>query len=121
MCGCRRRRTPLTRHIAELAVKGGLRAEVDPFWKTNITRNLVRAVARGRCEELSRRRAAGAVGDRGAAMRPIAEYLVPRQKLGVFAQLALQEMDRMGRRQPRETCARRWRARPTRPRTAWGR
>jgi hypothetical protein len=30
------------------------------------------------------------------AMRPIAEFLVPRQKLGVFAQLALQEMQKMG-------------------------
>jgi hypothetical protein len=33
----------LTRNIADLAVKGGLRAGVDPFWKTEITRNLVRA------------------------------------------------------------------------------
>jgi hypothetical protein len=29
-------------------------------------------------------------------MRPISEFLVPRQKLGVFAQLALQEMNQMG-------------------------
>ena len=84
------------RQIADLAVKGGLRAEMDPFWKTRITRNLVRAVNEGGLANYAKAGLGLPFAAVEQAMRPIAEYLVPRQKLGVFAQLARQEMDRMG-------------------------
>lgn len=86
----------LTRAIAELAVQGGLRAETDPFWKTNVTRNLVRAFHEGGVKGYANAgwRIPFALVEQ--SMRPIAEYLVPRQKLGVFAQLALQEMQKVG-------------------------
>lgn len=88
--------TDVVRNIAELAVKGGLRATVDPFWKTEVTRNLVRAFHEGGVQGYAKAglRVPFAIVEQ--AMRPIAEFLVPRQKLGVFAQLALQEMHRMG-------------------------
>jgi hypothetical protein len=82
--------------VAKLAVKGGLRATTDPFWQTQITRNMVRAFHSGTVGGYAGTlmRAPFAIVEQ--AMRPIAEYLVPRQKLGVFAQLAFQEMDRLG-------------------------
>jgi hypothetical protein len=86
----------LTKQIAELAVRGGLRAEIDPFWKTNITRNLVRAWNEGGVKNYAKAGLQVPLALVEQSMRPIAEYLVPRQKLGVFAQLALQELDRMG-------------------------
>jgi hypothetical protein len=86
----------LTRQIAELAVKGGLRAETDPFWKTQITRNLVRTWNEGGLANYAKAGLQVPFAAVEQSMRPIAEYLVPRQKLGVFAQLALQEMDKVG-------------------------
>lgn len=88
--------TDVVRNIAELAVQGGLRATVDPFWKTEVTRNLVRVFHEGGVQGYAKAglRVPFAIVEQ--AMRPIAEFLVPRQKLGVFAQLALQEMHKMG-------------------------
>lgn len=86
--------TPENQKIADLAVKGGLRATVDPFWQTHVTRNLMRSVREGGL-------AWGKVPLQAPfalveqAMRPIAEYLVPRQKLGVFALMAKREMERL--------------------------
>ncbi len=79
---------------AALAVKGGLRATIDPFWQTHMTRNLMRSIREGGLAwAKTPLQAPLALVEQ--AMRPIAEYLVPRQKLGVFAQLAKSEMDRM--------------------------
>lgn len=86
----------MVKNIAELAVKGGLRADLDPFWKTHITRNLVRAFNEGGVKNYAKAGMQLPFALVEQAMRPIAEYLVPRQKLGVFAQLALQEMNRIG-------------------------
>ena len=82
-------------NYAKLAVQSGLRATVDPFWKNQIARNMLRAWHKG-----------GVSGYTGTVpglpfaiseqlMRPILETLVPRQKLGVFAGLAREAMDRM--------------------------
>jgi hypothetical protein len=79
---------------AALAVKGGLRATVDPFWQTHMTRNLVRAVHEGGLA-WAKTPLYAPLALVEQAMRPIAEYLVPRQKLGVFALLAKSEMDRL--------------------------
>jgi hypothetical protein len=84
------------RQVAELAVKGGLRAEMDPMWKTNITRSLMRAIHEGGAANYAKAGLKLPWALVEQSMRPIAEYLVPRQKLGVFAQLAKAEMDRLG-------------------------
>jgi hypothetical protein len=54
-------------------------------------------------------------------MRPILEYLVPRQKLGVFAGMAQHTWNGSARTPISTRCAMPWRARPIRPRTGWGR
>lgn len=82
--------------IAKLAVKGGLRATVDPFWQTTFTRNMVRAFHEGGAANVGKAAARLPFAMVEQSMRPISEFLVPRQKLGVFAQLAHKEMDRMG-------------------------
>jgi hypothetical protein len=92
----------LTRQVAELAVKGGLRGTTDPFWKTQITRSLVRAWHEGGVLNYGQAALQLPLALVEQAMRPIAEYLVPRQKLGVFTQLALQEMARTGWNAPPE-------------------
>jgi hypothetical protein len=79
---------------AALAVKGGLRATIDPFWQTHMTRNLVRAVHEGGLA-WAKTPLYAPLALVEQMMRPISEYLVPRQKLGVFALLARSEMDRL--------------------------
>jgi hypothetical protein len=83
------------RATADLAVKAGLRATIDPFWQTTMTRNLVRAVHAGGTAWLKTPLYAPfALIEQ--SMRPLIEFLVPRQKLGAFARLAQSEMERVG-------------------------
>lgn len=81
---------------AKLAVQAGLRATTDPFWKTQITRNMVRAWNEGGVKGYAGTvlRLPFAISEQ--LMRPIMEALVPRQKLGVFAGMAREAMDRLG-------------------------
>ena len=84
----------LEQQVAALAVKGGLRATTDPFWQTHMTRNLVRAVHEGGLA-WAKTPLYAPMALVEQLMRPISEYLVPRQKLGVFALLAKSELDRL--------------------------
>jgi len=87
---------PQIKAIAELAVKAGLRATVDPFWKTQFTRNFVRAWHQTGIEakiDVAKNLPLAVVEQ---TIRPIAEYIVPRQKLGVFATLAESEIRHIG-------------------------
>ena len=87
--------SPAAHDYAALAVKAGLRATVDPFWQTHFTRNLTRSIHEGGLAwAKTPLQAPLALVEQ--LMRPIAEYLVPRQKLGVFAQIARAEMERVG-------------------------
>ena len=93
------------RGLADLALKAGLRATIDPFWKTEFTRNFRKALAGVRMNLAS-----GTIPKGEAlrvitnlipmiieqSMRPIAEILVPRQKLGVFAEMMHAELQRLG-------------------------
>jgi hypothetical protein len=83
-------------NYAKLAVQSGLRATVDPFWKTQITRNMTRAWHEGGVRGYAGTvlRLPFAISEQ--LMRPILETLVPRQKLGVFAGMAREAMDRLG-------------------------
>jgi hypothetical protein len=82
--------------ISKLAVKAGLRAGVDPFWRTQITRNMMRAWHEGGVKGYAGTILRLPFAASEQMMRPILEYLVPRQKLGVFAGMAQQHMDRLG-------------------------
>ena len=102
---------PVTHDYAALAVKAGLRATLDPFWKTHFSRGLVRALGQVRnawegagsreqgvlraawAAKMLPLRAAAAFAEQ--AMRPIAEFLVPNQKLGVFSLLAKSELEKL--------------------------
>ena len=100
-----RKADPAMRILAQMAVRGGMRATIDPFYKTAFTKNFRRAIA-GMKMNLQSGRIPMTEGvhvilnllpmliEQG--MRPIAEYVVPRQKLGVFAQLAELEISRLG-------------------------
>lgn len=81
---------------AKLAVQSGLRATTDPFWKTQVTRNMIRAWHEGGVRGYAGTilRLPFAISEQ--LMRPILETLVPRQKLGVFAGMAEEAMNRLG-------------------------
>lgn len=91
--------------MADLALKGGLRATIDPFWKTEFTRNFRKALAGVRMNlsagKIPKGEALSVISNLlpmviEQAMRPISEFVVPRQKLGVFAELMHAEMQRLG-------------------------
>ena len=83
-------------HIGELvdaAVEAGGRAHMDSFYETQITKNMMKAF-RAHQWFLGGIRVPFAAIEQAA--RPIMEYLVPRQKMGVFADLAQYELERLG-------------------------
>lgn len=88
--------------MAKLAVTGGLRATVDPFYKTEFTRKFVRALSEERkqwamFESADVRLISSApFAALEQTLRPILEYIVPRQKLGVFADMARLALDKLG-------------------------
>jgi len=75
---------------------GGGRIGQDKFWQTEFTRRMVRAFHQGTATGM----ATGVLNAPFALveqmMRPIMEYVVPRQKLGVFADLAKRELLALG-------------------------
>jgi hypothetical protein len=88
--------TPQMQLIAQLAEHAGLRATVDPFWKTQITRNMIRAWHEGGVKGYAGTILRLPFAASEQMMRPILEYLVPRQKLGVFAGMAQAHLERLG-------------------------
>jgi len=75
---------------------GGGRIGQDKFWQTEFTRRMLRAFHQGTATGL----ATGALNAPLALveqmMRPIMEYVVPRQKLGVFADMAKRDLLALG-------------------------
>jgi hypothetical protein len=79
-------------HALEL---GGGRVGNDRMWQTEFTRRMVRAWHEGGLQWATLPiRVPLAAWEQ--TMRPILEYVVPRQKLGVFADMARRELDRLG-------------------------
>ena len=75
---------------------GGGRIGQDKFWQTEFTRRMVRAFHSG---SLSGYATAGANAPFAIVeqmMRPVMEIVVPRQKLGVFAEMAKRELLNLG-------------------------
>ena len=98
-------------HPLELMVRaleaGGGRVGQDAFWETQFTRRMMRGIAATRQQLSSGQWLGGSLSGTGAlmqapfalleqTMRPILSYVVPRQKLGVFALMASRELARLG-------------------------
>lgn len=81
---------------------GGGRVGQDAFWKTNFTARMKRAFyeTRNNSALLEMPDIKAALNAPFAlveqAMRPIMDYVVPRQKLGVFADMARRELEQLG-------------------------
>lgn len=84
---------PVNQAIANLVVEGGGRFKQDDFYQTRMTEKMFQAFKRGNILGGVLRAPFAAVE---TAARPIMNYIVPRQKLGVFADLAKHEIARMG-------------------------
>lgn len=92
--------------VGALEAAGG-RIGQDVFWQTQFTRRMTRAFYEAR-QQLKDGQMGAAMSPAGRAvvnapfvlieqsLRPILEYVVPRQKLGVFADMASRELARLG-------------------------
>lgn len=99
---------PLTNTIADLMASGGGRAKMDKFYATGAKESMMKALKEGKI-------ATGAlkipyyIVEQMA--KPIMEYIVPRQKMGVFMDLMKMEMERnphMSHEQMRGVAQRAW-------------
>ncbi len=79
--------------LVDALVQAGGRARMDSFYETQLTKRMMQAWRAGNLLGAGLR-APFALFEQSA--RPLMEYLVPRQKLGVFANLAQYELDRLG-------------------------
>jgi|GEM_PF-5211111 len=81
--------------IVDALQKGGARAKMDEFYRTNVTKQMKQAFGEGTIKGF----AGGLVRTPFAAIeqaaRPVMEYVVPRQKLGVAAELLRKELAKL--------------------------
>jgi hypothetical protein len=99
---------PLMSKMVDAMKKGGGRIEMDRIYGTQIGERMVKALKDGNVIGAALRLPFAAVE---LASKPIMEYVVPRQKLGVFYDLARYEMERnpnMNEAQTQETMQRIW-------------
>lgn len=85
--------SPRIQHLADLMQKAGGRAKMDSFYQTNITSRMVRMWKDGEHLRASLRIPLAITEQ---VMRPLLEFVVPRMKMGAFAQLAKNEMELLG-------------------------
>lgn len=94
-------------HLVRSLEAAGGRIGQDAFWQTQFTRRMKRAYAAARQQLNDGQWLGGSLSGTAAmlqapfalleqTMRPILDYVVPRQKLGVFADMASREMERLG-------------------------
>ena len=81
--------------LAQALERAGGRVGLDAFWQTEFTRRMIRAWHEGGLQwaTLPIRLPLAAWEQ---TMRPILEYVVPRQKLGVFADMAKRDLVKLG-------------------------
>jgi hypothetical protein len=79
--------------IADHLMRAGGRAHMDSFYRTRVVENMMRALKRGNVLGAALRLPFAAVE---AGARPVMEVIVPRMKMGVFAELAQFEIERLG-------------------------
>lgn len=86
---------PQMAKLARALEQAGGRVGQDAFWQTEFTRRMIRAWHKGGLQWATLPlRAPLALWEQ--TMRPILEYVVPRQKLGVFADMARRELLNLG-------------------------
>jgi diguanylate cyclase (GGDEF)-like protein len=100
---------PQTQEMVKLMVEAGGRAKMDDFYHTRAATKMLDAFKRGNVLGGVFRLPTGAID---LISRPVMEWLVPRQKLGVFADLTQWEVERLGKdatdQQKREAMQRAW-------------
>jgi hypothetical protein len=79
--------------MLDALMQAGGRAHMDSFYQTKVTQNMMAALRAFNLPGALVRLPFAAMEQ---AARPIMEYVVPRQKLGVFADLAAYELKRLG-------------------------
>ncbi len=79
--------------IVDAMKAGGGRAKMDDFYRTKLTERMVDAFKRGNITG-GMMRLPGAILE--TAAKPIMEYIVPRQKMGIFADMARMELEKLG-------------------------
>ena len=78
--------------IVDAVLKAGGRARMDGYYRTNMVEGMMKALRAGNLPGAVWRAPFAAVE---TAAKPIMEYIVPRQKLGVFADMARTEFGRL--------------------------
>jgi ddrB-like ParB superfamily domain len=73
-------------------IQAGGRARMDSFYRTQVTDGMMDALRSGNIWGAAARAPLALVEQ---AVKPILEYVVPRQKMGVFAEMARVELDRL--------------------------
>jgi N12 class adenine-specific DNA methylase len=86
--------------IVKALEAGGGRVAQDAFYQTEFSRRMARAFHEGTATGYVQGVVQAPFALVEQLMRPIMEYVVPRQKLGVFADLARREIERLGRGYP---------------------
>lgn len=85
----------LEQMVRALESAGG-RVGQDAFWQTQFSRKMMRAFHQGTATGYIKGAVAAPFALLEQTMRPIMEYVVPRQKLGVFVDMARRELERVG-------------------------
>jgi hypothetical protein len=88
--------TTETAALVKALEQGGGRTGQDRFWQTDFIRRMNKAFHEGTATGYLKGALLAPASAVEAAMKPIMEYVVPRQKLGVFADMARREMERLG-------------------------
>lgn len=81
----------LTNTVAELMATGGGRAKMDKFYATGMKESMSKAIKEGKLATAAFKVPFYIVEQ---VARPIMEYIVPRQKMGVFMDLMKMELER---------------------------
>jgi hypothetical protein len=79
--------------LIEATVRAGGRAQMDEFYQTHLVKRMMEAWRAGNILGALLRLPGAALE---ASAWPIMQYVVPRQKLGVFADMAQYELERLG-------------------------
>jgi len=79
--------------LVDAMMKAGGRARMDSFYRTNVSKNMMTALRKGNVLGAALRLPFSVIEQ---AAKPIMEWLVPRQKMGVFADMARYELSRLG-------------------------
>ena len=81
--------------IVDALQKGGARAKMDEFYRTNATKKMKQAFGEGTIKGFAGGLIKAPFAAIEQAAKPVMDYIVPRQKLGVAAELMRKELAKM--------------------------